>query len=254
MTTLADYQDKYRCVAMRREDGILEMRLHTDGGPLLWASGPHEELGYCFADVAADRDNRVVIFTGTGDAFINKREPRPAPTVPPKVWDKTYWEGKRLLMNLLDIEVPVISAVNGVATCHSELAILSDIVLAAEHAIFQDGVHMARSVVPADGVHIVWPMVIGANRGRYFLLTAQKLSARQAMDWGAVNEVLPRDALMPRAWELARELAKHPPPHATLHPRRPRAALQEGPPRRPRPRPRRPGGGGLLAGSVRTVL
>lgn len=211
MSKFDDYKDKYDHVRMERRDGILQMTLHTDGGPLLWASGPHEELGYCFTDVSADVENKVVIFTGTGDDFIAKRQPRPAPTVSSKVWDGTYWEGKRLLMNLLDIEVPMIAAVNGPATVHAEMAVLCDIVLAAEHAIFQDAVHMIRGVVPADGVHVVWPLVLGPNRGRYFLLTGQKLTAREALELGVANEVLPKDKLMDRAWELARELASRPP-------------------------------------------
>ena len=50
---------------MRREDGILEMRLHTDDGPLRWGLGPHGELPDAFAEVGRNRDNRVVILTGT---------------------------------------------------------------------------------------------------------------------------------------------------------------------------------------------
>jgi enoyl-CoA hydratase/carnithine racemase len=57
----------------------------------------------------------------------------------------------------------------------------------------------------------VWPEVIGEIRGRYFLLTSQKLSAAQAKDYGAVNEVVSREALLPRAWELARQLNKQSP-------------------------------------------
>jgi enoyl-CoA hydratase/carnithine racemase len=64
-------------------------------------------------------------------------------------------------------------------------------------------------VVPGDGVHVVWPLVLGANRGRYFLLTGQKLSAREALTLGVVSEIVSRDKL-PRAWELAEHIAKWP--------------------------------------------
>jgi enoyl-CoA hydratase/carnithine racemase len=83
-------------------------------------------------------------------------------------------------------------------------------VLAAEGAEFQDAPHFPNGVVPGDGVHVVWPLVLGPNRGRYFLLTGQKLSAKQAFDLGVVSEILPRDRLLPRAWELAREITKRP--------------------------------------------
>jgi enoyl-CoA hydratase/carnithine racemase len=56
----------------------------------------------------------------------------------------------------------------------------------------------------------VFPMIMGLNRGRYFLLTGQTLDARQAMDYGLVNEVLPREELMPRARELAHEIMQQP--------------------------------------------
>jgi enoyl-CoA hydratase/carnithine racemase len=53
-------------------------------------------------------------------------------------------------------------------------------------------------------------MIMGMNRGRYFLLTGQVLDARRAMEYGLVNEVLPRQQLLPRAWELAREIMQQP--------------------------------------------
>ena len=114
-------------------------------------------------------------------------------------------------MNHLDIEVPMIAAVNGPATIHAELAVLCDIVIASDDAIFQDAPHFPNGIVPGDGVHIVWPLLLGANRGRYFLLTGQKLSAQEALTLGVVNEVLPRDKLLERAWELAEIVSKQPP-------------------------------------------
>jgi len=116
-----------------------------------------------------------------------------------------------VLENLLDIEVPMIAAINGPVTVHSEYALLCDIVLAAQDAYFQDAPHPAFGIVPGDGLHVVWPEVIGEIRGRYFLLSGQKLSAQEAKDYGAVNEVVSRQALLPRAWELARHLKKQNP-------------------------------------------
>ena len=81
----------------------------------------------------------------------------------PADWDKTYWEGKHLLWNLLDIEVPMISAINGPALRHSELPLLCDIVLASETATFQDSGHFVNGLVPGDGMHIVYPMLLGLN-------------------------------------------------------------------------------------------
>jgi hypothetical protein len=80
----------------------------------------------------------------------------------------------------------------------------------SENAEFQDAPHFPNGVVPGDGVHVVWPLVLGANRGRYFLLTGQKLSAAEALTLGVVSEIVSRDQLLSRAWELAEHIAKRP--------------------------------------------
>jgi enoyl-CoA hydratase/carnithine racemase len=209
-STFEDYSERYQHVAMRRVDGILELRLHTDGGPLVWGAGPHTELGYCFADIGSDPDNRVIILTGTGDRFIANLDSSWVGPMTPKKWDTIYAHGKRLLINLLAIEVPVVSAVNGPATVHAELAVLGDIVLAADHAYFSDAPHFRHGTVPSDGVHVVWPLLLGANRGRYFLLTGQRIAAEEARALGVVSEVMPAGQLLDRAWELARQLARQP--------------------------------------------
>ena len=87
---------------------------------------------------------------------------------------------------------------------------MCDIVLASEDTWFDDGPHFARGMVPGDSQHIVWQRIIGPTRAS-LLLTNQKLTAQQAQGWGVVNEVLPKDTLLDRAYELAREIVKRPP-------------------------------------------
>jgi enoyl-CoA hydratase/carnithine racemase len=210
----ADYSDRFQTIRMRREDGILEMTVHTDGGPLRWGPLPHHELQVAFGEIARDRDNQVVILTGTGEEFSG-----PAPKLDdnlqahrqsPAEWGVLGWEAKQLLFNLLAIDVPMIAAVNGPALRHAELPVLCDIVLASETAAFQDSAHFTGGLVPGDGMHVVFPLVMGTNRGRYFLLTGQRVSAQEAKDFGLVNEVLPAANLLPRAWEHARNIMKLP--------------------------------------------
>jgi enoyl-CoA hydratase/carnithine racemase len=76
--------------------------------------------------------------------------------------------------------------------------------------VIQDVPHFVNGLVPGDGVNLIFPLLLGWNRGRYFLLTGQEIDAGEALDLGLVNEVVPRSALMPRAWELARQLARQP--------------------------------------------
>lgn len=210
MARFDQYAQAYQTMRMERREGILQLTFHTDGQSLQWGSLPHREFGQAFRDVGSDPENRVVILTGTGDVFSGPQATRQLRRTPSE-WDTTYWEGKQLLMNLLEIEVPIISAINGPAWRHSEIPLLCDIVLAAESAVFQDSAHVRTDVVPGDGMHIVYPLLLGINRGRYFLLTGQTLDAQRAHELGLVNEMLPRDQLLPRAWELAEHLASRSP-------------------------------------------
>ena len=206
----ASYSIAYRHVVMRREDGIVEIRFHSDGGPLVWGDSPHSELGHCFADLADDPEIRVVVLTGTGDEFIARLDDSWVGPMTPAKWDRIHRHGRRLLQNLLDIDVPVVAAVNGPAKVHAELAVLADVVVAADTAYFQDAPHFRYGTVPGDGVQAVWPLLLGMNRGRYFLLTGQRLSAEEALALGVVGEVVPAGEVLDRAWAIARDLARQP--------------------------------------------
>ena len=63
-------------------------------------------------------------------------------------------------------------------------------------------------LVPGDGMHIVYPLLLGVNRGRYFLLTGQRIEAAEAKTLGLVNEVMPQADLLPRAWKLAEQMSR----------------------------------------------
>jgi len=210
---LDDYKERYDTLRFERTDGVLEVTMHSNGGEVLWnvsKKGHHNELGLAFSDIARDIENKVVILTGTGRNFVAARDPDEK--IPESdlrdMWDRMMDESISMLEGLLAIPVPVISAVNGPALIHSEVPVMCDIVLAAEHAEFADTTHMPYGMTPGDGTQFIWPILLGPNRGRYFLLTGQRLSALEAHSLGVVAEVLPADQLMPRARELAAHLAK----------------------------------------------
>ncbi|MGF7150239.1 enoyl-CoA hydratase/carnithine racemase [Sphingomonas zeicaulis] len=205
--------DGYENIVISKADGVVELRIHHRGGPAQWASwgGLHRELGLAFAEVSADPDLRVLLITGTGDTFCASFQTDvEMPAMSAATWDVILREGRSLLHNLLAIEVPVIAAVNGPAFIHAEIPLLADIVLATETAVFADKPHAAAGVVPGDGVQAIWPLLLGPNRGRYFLMTGQEIGAEEALALGMVGEVLPGDRLMPRARELAAMIAARP--------------------------------------------
>jgi enoyl-CoA hydratase/carnithine racemase len=209
-----DYRERFASVHMERRNRVLEMRLHTRGGPLQWTyeGGAQTDLAGAFEMVAADAENRVIILTGTGDVFCGP----PAtyanvPTGGPEQWEKVRENGVRLLTGLLDIPVPIIACLNGPAYRHAELALLGDVVLASEHAFIQDTAHFVNGLVPGDGVQLVLQTLLGVARTRHYLLTGQRLDARALLHTGVVGEVMPGDRLLPRAWELAEIFAARDP-------------------------------------------
>jgi enoyl-CoA hydratase/carnithine racemase len=211
MRSFDDYKNSYQTFKMARDaEGILLLTAHTEGGPLRWGALPHEEWPHAFHDIAMDRGNRVVILTGTGDEFSGPRPPAATRYARPVLdMDRIVFDGRHLLANLLEIQAPVIAAINGPAIRHSEIPLLSDIVLASDTCEIEDAGHFDSGLVPGDGVNLIYPMLMGMNRARYFLFTSQRLKAQEAKDLGLVNEVLPKDQLMARAWALARQLAQH---------------------------------------------
>jgi enoyl-CoA hydratase/carnithine racemase len=210
-----DYKNRFKCVRFERTDGILEVTIHRNGGSAIWEAGErgiHYELGEAFYFIGRDSETKVMIFTGAGDAFIEQMDMSAGQAaMTSDFWFRMYKEGKDLLMNLLDIEVPIIGALNGNAFIHAELIALSDIIVAAEGAKFADKAHATNGVPPADGVHVVWPMLLGPNRARHFLMTGAEIDAAEAQRLGIVAEVVPKSDVLKRARAIARDLAQKPP-------------------------------------------
>jgi enoyl-CoA hydratase/carnithine racemase len=209
----SDYQDLFGCARLSRDDdGVLLVQLHTDGDELIMTGQAFREFSALISYVGRDPENRVVILTGSGANFMDKTGYSNI-KLTPKQFADTHIVTRRIMTTLLDIEAPIIAAINGPCTLHAEWALLSDIVLAADNAFFQDRTHIVsdkHGIAPGDGVHVFWPMMLGLTRGRYFLLTGQKISAAEGLTLGIVNEVLPKDQLLDRAFELARQLATVP--------------------------------------------
>jgi enoyl-CoA hydratase/carnithine racemase len=195
----------------RSPNGILEVVLHTNGGTLIFNGYVHEEFVGLFHEIGQDADNRVVILTGAGDAFIDQIDPAGFDFFTPRGYDKIYRQGKKILANLVDIPVPVIAALNGPTTVHSEYVLLADIVIATPNTVFQDKPHFAFGIVPGDGIHSLWPEVIGSIRGRTFVLMQQIIDAKEALTLGVISEIVARDGLRDRAREIAGRIAALPP-------------------------------------------
>lgn len=210
-THLDDYAEKYEpFFRFKRENGILEARLHTNDGPLKWGLEVHRAIIPAMADINNDPDNECVIITGTGDSFLAEfdkeswvRHDFHKPFSSYHGYDIFYFDQTREPFALLDLKIPVIAAVNGPCIVHAELALLNDLVICSDNTHFYEGHWDGLGIVPGDGVHTLFRELLGPNRGRYFLLTGQRIHAEEAKALGLVGEVLPHDKLLDRAWELA---------------------------------------------------
>jgi|SRR5579871_3173414 len=217
MSEFALYEDRFpHAKLIRSPEGVLELRFHTAGKSLTFDADTHQEFVDLFRVIAQDADTRVVIMTGTGDAFIDNIDGSKFDFGTAQGFHKMFREGRHVLANLIDIPVPVIAAVNGPATVHSEYILLCDVVLATPETVFQDKPHAGFGIVPGDGIHSLWPHVIGSVRGRYFVTTQQVLSVEDAKSYGAVNEIVPKTQLLSRAHEIAAKIASLPPLTARL--------------------------------------
>ncbi|MFT4439038.1 enoyl-CoA hydratase/isomerase family protein [Caballeronia sp. 15715] len=213
------YFTKYSNFAIDRTDeGVLTVRFHTDGGPIVFTGETHRDFPALLEEIALDRDNKVMILTGTGDVFMEKLDGDSLGEVfKPAHWESTIRsEGIKVLQRLVDLPIPIIGVANGPATLHTEYLLLADIHIASETATYGDPAHPAFNLSAGDGVQVVWEESIGTARAKWLLWTGAVIDAATAEKWGVVSEVLPPAKVYARAQEIAKGLAARPPLYLAL--------------------------------------
>jgi enoyl-CoA hydratase/carnithine racemase len=212
MKEIPDYFDRYEnFVLSRSENGVLTVRFHTEGGEHTFTGTTHHDLPRLVEDIAYDRDNKVLVLTGTGNTFIDNIDgPSLGDLTKPWSADVLYLEGRRGVQRLVDLEIPIVAAVNGPVSVHSEYALLADVVIASETAVFSDVPHLAFGIAPGDGLFVVWEEVLGLNRARFLELTSGSFTSQDALAWGAVAEVVPQREVLLRAQALAEQMTARP--------------------------------------------
>jgi enoyl-CoA hydratase len=119
-------------------------------------------------------------------------------------------EARQIVDNLLDCEKPVIGAVRGYAMgLGATIALLCDVVVASRGAVFAD-THVRMGIGAGDGGQVIWPLLIGVNRAKYFLMTGDRIKAEEAQSMGLVNFVVDEEDVVEKAAEIADRLAAGP--------------------------------------------
>jgi len=167
-------------------------------------------MGDVFQDFRDDPDLRVAIVTGAGQKFFCPGWDLKAAADGDAVDGDYGVGGFGGLQEMRAMNKPVIAAVNGIACGGGlELALSADIILAADHASF--ALPEIRSGTVADAASVKLPKRIPYHIAMELLLTGRWFDVDEAHRWGLVNEIIPQDQLLDRAWDLARLLASGPP-------------------------------------------
>ncbi len=213
-----EYFEKYENLAVsRNDDGVLVLRFHTDGGPVVFTGQTHHDLPVALEELSLDPDNKALVITGTGDSFMDQIDgPSLGEIFKPAEWEKTRTEGAKVLQRLLDLPMPVVGVANGPATVHSEYLLLADVHIASERATYGDLPHPTFGITAGDGLHVVWEEIAGTARAKWLLWTGEQIDAQTALQWGVVNEVVPHERALERGIEIAQDLASKPALYRTL--------------------------------------
>jgi enoyl-CoA hydratase/carnithine racemase len=211
----ADYQAQFKdfFALSRRADGVILAQAHTLGGPIQLSVQNHRALGQVLKTIGADPENELLILTGSGDEFMMDSDAQgfrlEEEDMPHWAYEYAYKDGRNNVSSLVnDLEIPTIGLLNGPGF-HTEIVLMCDITLAAEESTIFD-LHFDIGSVPADGIHNAFQELLGTKRAAYALLTGEAISAQKALEYGLVNEVVPRERLIARAFSIADHIMSQP--------------------------------------------
>lgn len=210
-----DYS-RYRYLAIQREAGIATLTLNQPENRNAVHAEMHAELEHVWLDLASDREVNIIVFTGAGKTFSAGGDVK---RMASRFGTDEAWQfsldvpaaTRRLFQNILEVQQPIICAVNGDAVgLGATLALFSDVAIIAETAKFGDS-HVKVGLVAGDGGAVVWPLLVGPARAKEFLMRGKLMSGTEAHALGLVNHVVPTEQVMETAMSMARELNALPP-------------------------------------------
>ncbi len=204
--------DRYECIKVEIDEQVATVTLNRPEVNNAVNETLHGEIGDIFYDIATDEAVHAVVLTGAGDVFCSGGNPEDLVLAQPTDFNYDWMQKmRRIVTSQLDMDQPVIAALNGDAVgVGATIALYCDIIIAAEGASIYDPHVTKEGIAAGDGGFLMWALQLGIPRAKYHLLTGAPLTAGQAADCGLINECLPRAEVMPRAMELARQFADGP--------------------------------------------
>ena len=206
---MLQYQDYQHILFERREPNILWMTLNRP--EVLNAANQrlHTEFVEIWKTIDADPSVHVAVVTGAGRAFSAGGDLGMVENAY-RNYDEVIRildEARDLVYNMLHCDTPIISAINGAAVgAGLVIGLLADISIAAENARLADG-HVRMGVAAGDHAAIVWPLLCGMAKAKYYLMTGEFVSGREAERIGLVSLCVPDAELLDKAQEVATKIA-----------------------------------------------
>ena len=205
-----DYSDYKELHVRRVEPGILEIVMGEEGGKLsITTARMHGEMARIWLDIDRDPETRVAILRGAGKGFsaggdlAMVEEMTRDFAVRARVWR----EAKDLVYNLINCSKLIVSAMHGPAVGAGLVAgLLADVSIAAKNARLIDG-HTRLGVAAGDHAAIIWPLLCGMAKAKYYLLLCEQISGEEAERLGLVSLTCEESELQAKALEVARKLA-----------------------------------------------
>ncbi|MBU6494012.1 MAG: enoyl-CoA hydratase/isomerase family protein [Burkholderiales bacterium] len=213
MESSMDYADYHALEFKRHPDGILELIMNGTGanrsGLATADQAMHRELADVWRDIDRDTETRVVVIRGEGKGFSGGgdlglvEEMANDFDVRARVWR----EARDLVYNVINCSKPIVSAMHGPAVGAGLVAgLLADISIVARNARIIDG-HTRLGVAAGDHAAIVWPLLCGMAKAKYYLLLCEPVSGEEAERIGLVSLAVDESELLPKAFEVAGKLA-----------------------------------------------
>lgn len=196
----------------RREHGVLLITLDRTERLNAANEEMHTELATVWSDVARDEETRVAVVTGAGTAFSAGGDLDMVERMAGDQQRVSYilTEMSDIVYGIVNCDKPVVSAINGAAVgAGLVVGLLADISIAAEDARITDG-HLRLGVAAGDHAAIVWPLLCGMAKAKYYLLTADVVDGAEAERIGLVSKCVPGEALQDTAMDVATRLATGP--------------------------------------------
>ncbi|MCD8019100.1 MAG: enoyl-CoA hydratase/isomerase family protein [Clostridiales bacterium] len=213
-----EYSKKYEghLHITRTPDGVVLMQLNNNGGPIIWARPIHRAFHMAVRDIASDPDNKLLIITGTGDYWVgygldpggmkssgideSTHKARAQATIEDYTGDAIP-----LQENLIyDLNIPTIALINGPGY-HMDMTLQCDLAICTDDTVMFD-VHPHMGFLSGDGINISMAETMGSKRAAYYMMTGDPVTAKQAVEWGMVNEAVPREKLLERGMEIAHRI------------------------------------------------